>query len=1200
MPTTVNYTDIYRLFVLGPNTETSRFPAGDQQRMQAIEVQIFELMSMFGNGATEGWEISSDVVTGTTGPRIYITPGSGHVYFKYAATTGSTAIDLVVPQGVSLSTTPVTYYVYGVQTDTTHYDKSISFLPFTAPQSDVTYIYLGRLTLGMNDSGDYVITAIDYTNRDTINIFSVLSDMIRTHVHLGGTNPPKINLRRHVAGVLPGDFIEASLDASQITKGKMSLDRLPQISHDSLSNRGTLTHPQIDTLLGLLNTGSYERLDDVQRTVLLETIIAIKKVFLNIDQTLINTFVYFPGVTDPSYVDQVRTTAVIDAEEQQIVGILAAPSTSDFVNWQGTSEFSAAYAQVLVPANSGLVVVDGKLEIEIPLNFRTIHARSGSGALDWESYVEATPEDAGPGGTVPVSVNIQLWQFQRFKSGTTYIPQNWSTVNKLQFGFKLVDPNILEHGDIYFFLIGADHETEASKQVSYKPTGSSTTYALTFSGGVKIIGSEEQTTDRADQILPVTVDLLQWPDRRTIVGYGFYVSTATDWRPDTPFDFELHQVPYTEMSDDVSAYLMSVDPYSVGSEGNITTYCWNDLYHSDEGRIIFRFDQPIVASWDYVYWDVEVPDVDVDVQESRITVYTRVADSEVALPFQPESLVSEADHRIQSIDSNYIDVIVKFRASSDNETSPILNSLTLYYTVSSSANAKSYATVEDFEDGLRMVNISILGNPDRMELSDASLVNALLFLEGDSLMVLDEDLRIVDDLSIDGSRLYLAPRQAFAKVGAGFRGPRSLQVLSDGHLVISDTRNDRVVELDGDGNLYRAIQGNVYLPQAARDFVALTSYYNSSLGKIFVCFSQNINPDVSREKFTLTTVDRTNSIQFLTDSDAVFSTVPNPDGKSAVLVITLGATRKLQVDSWESDKVIIIAQGGVSGLAGSTSGTTGTGTILGGVTGPSGTGGTSGSGQSVLMSAALSGATGPSSGTGGSSSSGATGPPAAMLEGIDSGVFSTWEPNPGQESESAIAPDERSTFDYDSDGKVDSTTLMDVDGETALVTVTVIDGDIVFGNVQYPIHAEAAGDNNYVIGQAYSLSVLNIGMDEVVVWSFADSIVSFDSEIPGVASLLTDGTVLCASPTMKKVLQVVPSTKAIIFSHSPQQTPVYAVRLDDGNTVVVESDMNEGGLNSRVYEIDVDQDVVKEWGIGRLTRPTGVQVLTNGNWLVSC
>jgi hypothetical protein len=1179
VPTTLNYTDIYKLFVLGPNTETSRFPAGDQQRFEAIEVQLFELYSMFGNGVTSGWEISTDVVDGSTGPRIYVTAGSGHVYYKYAATTDNTAVDLIIPEGVSVSTTPVTYYMYGVETDTTHYDKSVSFLPFTTPQSDPTYIYLGRCTLSVNDDGDYVLT-VDYTNRDTINIFSVLSEMIRTHVHLGGTNPPKINLRRHVAGVPPGDFIEASLDAAQVTRGKLGLDRLPQISHELLSNRGTLTHPQIDTLLGLLNTGTYERLDDVQRTVLLETIIAIKKVFFDIDETLINTFIYFPGVTDSSYVDQVRTTAVIDAEEQQIVGIQAAPATSDFVNWEGESELETEYAETVTPANTGLVVVDGELQIEVPLNFRAVHAISGSGAMDWEAYVEATPEDVGPGGTVSVNVGVQLWQFQRFKSGSTYTPQSWTRVNKLQFGFKLVNPDILEHGEVYFFLIGADHEMLASKQVSYTSTGSSTTYSLTFSGGVKILDSEDQTTEEADQILPVTIDLLQWPDRRTIIGYGFYVSTATGWRPDKPFDFELHQVSYTDMTDDVAEYLMSVDPYSVGEEGNVTAYCWNDLYHSNEGRIIFRFDQPVTASWDYVYWDVEIPDVDPDVDPARIIVYTRTADQEAALPFQPEAIVSESDHVVHSAESNYIDVIVRFHADSANESSPILSSLTLYYTVSSSANAKSYATVDDFEDGLTKVNVSILDDPDRIELTDTSLVNASLFLEGDSLMVLDEDLLLVDDLSIDGSHLYLTPRQAFAKVGAGFRGPRSLQVLPNGHLVIADTKNDRIVEVDQDGYLYRAVQGNVYLPQAERDFVALTAYYNSRLGKIFVCFSQNINPDISREKFTLTTVDRTNSLQFLTDTDGIFSTFDNPDGKSAVLVITLGATRKLQVDSWDSDKVLIIAQGGLSGLAGSTSGTTAG--VLAGEMG--GTGGTTTTGGST---------TGGSTGSSSSRS-------ANILEGVDGGVFSTYEAIPGQDSESSEAPDETSTFDFDSDGSTDSETLMDVGSETSLVTVNVTDGDIVFANLQYPVYAEVAGDNNYVIAQAYSLSVLNIGMDEVVVWSFASSIVSFDSQLPGVASLLDDGTVLCASPTMKKVLQVVPSTKAIIFSHSPMYTPVFAVRLTTGNTVVVESDMTEGGLNSRVYEIDVDQDVVSEWGIGRLTRPTGVQVLDNGNWLVSC
>jgi hypothetical protein len=169
-----------------------------------------------------------------------------------------------------------------------------------------------------------------------------------------------------------------------------------------------------------------------------------------------------------------------------------------------------------------------------------------------------------------------------------------------------------------------------------------------------------------------------------------------------------------------------------------------------------------------------------------------------------------------------------------------------------------------------------------------------------------------------------------------------------------------------------------------------------------------------------------------------------------------------------------------------------------------------------------------------------------------------------------------------------------------LVTVAVHDADVVFGNVQYPVYAENAGTSNYVIGQAYSQSVMNIGIDEGVIWTMDSTMVAFDSQKPGTATLLSDGTLLCASPTLGKVLQVVPSTKAVIFSHSPQQVPVFAVRLDDGNTIVVESDETEGGLNSRVYEIDTYQDVVKEWGLGRLKRPTGVSILTNGNWLISC
>lgn len=1173
MSTIINYTDIYNFFFLGPNTETARFINADQQRMQALEIQLFELFSMFGNGVLNGWEISTAVVTATSGPRIYITAGNGHVYYKYAATTDSTGLDLVLPYPLSNTTAPVTYYIYGVETETTNYDKSISFQGFTAPQTDAAYIYLGRLSIGVDSNGKYVITEIDYTDRDTINIFSTLSELIRKHVHLGGTNPPKINLRRHVAGVLPGDFIEASLDASQVTTGKLSLDRLPQISHDLLANRGTLTHSQFDTLFGLLETTDYERLDDVARTVIIELVIALKKVFFNIDQTLINTFAYIPGVTSSDYVDLVRTTAVIDAETQQIVGIQASPATSDFTNWTGEIELQYAYDQVINPANSGLVVVDDALELDTPLNFRSLHARSGTGAMAWESHVESTATQAGTGGVVPVDVKVELWQFQRFKDlSGTYIPQDWSKVNKLQFGFRLVDPTLIEHGDIYFFLIGPTNEIGANRTILH--TVGSTTYSLSISAGVKVISFNQQTSDSPDNILTVSVDLLQWPNRfRNVLGYGFYVSTENGWNPEQAFDFELHQVAYTAMNTDVATYLRTVDPYSVGDEGNITMYAYNDLYHASEGRIIFRLHQPLTTHWDYVYWDVDVGEVADDVTPARVTVYTRTANQVDALPFQTEALVSEADHKVGSPDSYYIDVVVRFRASSNLEISPKLSALTLYYTTSSVANSKSFATVEEFNSGLTKTNISILSNPDRMELSDASLVNAIFFLEGDNLMVLDDGLQIIHRLNFDGSNLYETPRQAFAKIGAGFRGPLGLQVLENGHFVIADTKNDRVVELDGDGKLYRAIQGNVYLPLAARDFVALSAYYNERLGKVFVCFSQNINANFVKDKFTLSTTDRTNNIQFLSDSDATFYTLNTPESKSAVLVIELSPTRKTQVDSWSARKVLIIAQGGVTGISGSTTGMP--------IDMPPG----SQPGVQSLGSVSAQATT--------------TLPPNDLYDSFI-GTISTFDPETGGTPPATTVEDETTVFDFNGDGKVDATVLMDVNGETALVTVTVEDADVVFGNVQYPVYAEQTGSNNYVIGQAYSQSVLNIGMDESVVWTIDSTMVGFDSQKPGTATLLADGTLLCASPTLGKVLQIVPSTKAVIFSHSPQQTPIFTVRLDNGNTIVVESDQTETGLNSRVYEIDIYQDVVKEWGLGRLKRPTGISVLENGNWLISC
>jgi len=395
-------------------------------------------------------------------------------------------------------------------------------------------------------------------------------------------------------------------------------------------------------------------------------------------------------------------------------------------------------------------------------------------------------------------------------------------------------------------------------------------------------------------------------------------------------------------------------------------------------------------------------------------------------------------------------------------------------------------------------------------------------------------------------------------------------------------QNDRIIEFNVDGDFVRAIQGNVYLPLEARDFVALSAIYNERLGKIFVAFSQNISSSFVKDKFVLSTSDHTNSIQFLTDDDGIFYTIPAPGGDSAVLVIELGTDRKTQVDSWSGSKILLISQGGVSGISGSSSSSQDSAFATGSETNPSGD--TSMTDGAVGTASVSMQATDDETVT------------QLITQSVD-GDLSTYEVS----SSTAVSTDDETTvFDFDGDGELDTEVLMDVDGNTSIVELTITEADVIYTNIHYPISAEKSGDNNYVIAQDYEISALNISKDEVLTWYLEDSVVSFDSDVGGNVQILSDGSIICSNPDEKEVSQIVPSTQAVLFKHSAKYTPVYAEKLTSGNIVVVEKDETYNSLNSRVYEIDANQDVVKEFGLGRLKDPSHIAVLSNSHWIISC
>jgi hypothetical protein len=1164
-----DYTDIYGFWVAGPGTDTSQYVTKDTERWNIADIQLFELYAIFGNGVKLGpgkWDLTGSP---SDTPVVYLTPGDGHVYYNYVRTTSNTRIDLVVPTGVDMLGAGVRYHLYAGQTETSHYDLSVQFYASTERLSDDKLIYLGNFILKVNGSGKYYYSGWDTTERETISIFSSILDQINSHVHRGGVNPPKINLSTDVKGTLQDSFI-GSIDASKIV-GKLSAERIPQLDHiTDLYNAGNLTHEEIDSMISLLRTQTINHLGDKIAANLLLTLVMLKHVFLNIDQALLNVFLYEPGVTSYDYVDLEGTTALIDEETHQIVGVLASPAVTDSVTWTTTEDFQNAvdasdlgsgdypddegYAGDTLLRSSDVVVENGTVRLAVPLNFKD-NVLSGSSA--WKIYKEPVISDPGTGSSVSVSGSLDVYYYKRFvTSAGAATWQDWSNINKLQFGISLSDEELLKHGVIKMFLIGADHETLAGKVIS-DTTGGATT-SIKLSGGITILAQEEQTTGEEGDIKVITVDLLQFPDRDRVQGFGFLVSTTLGWDLSN-FSFSLHQPAYADMDDPVETHLKAIDPYTVGvTQPKILMYGYNDLYHAPSGYLLLRFAQPLVATWNLLNWDVTIPEVPSDNVSPRVYFRTKTASTQLVLTQIGDvyDLVAE-DNVIQSDPNKVIEIKVELHASGpDYIYTPVVNSATLYYTISSAATTKSYSLAEEFERGLTLINIAVGEDPDRLELADSDLVGAMYFLEGDSLVVLDEDKIIVDDKLVDGSDFYLTPRQAFAKLGAGFRNPRSLLVLDEGGFLIADSKNDRVIEIDRDGGFVRAVQGNIYLSETSRDFVALTAIYNDRLGKIYVFFSQDLSSTISRSKFSLATVSGTNSFSFLTDEDGTFTLFSRPGGGSSVLVIELSTSRKTQVDSWAANKVLTIAQGGVT-KGGSASSSTAT---------PE----TSGTSTATTSNSSL------------------------QIKDSRLGRLSVTS----TATTSDEVTDETTITDFDGSGGV-TDTLMGVDEQTSVVKVLVEDADVVVANLRYPVYADKVGDN-YLIAQEYKNSIVNVGIDELVTWSVADTVIGYDHQKTGSVVYLEDESVLCASPKTKKVIRIDPATGAIVFSHTPSFSPTFARMNASDNYVIAMSDETNAGLNSRVYELNANGDVVREWGLGRVKNPNGVNILEDGKWLISC
>lgn len=1200
------YTNIYRLFYLSPGQNTSHVVAEDQKRFLAMETLIFHLYSIFGNGVLSGWEIREEL----SGLNLIITPGSGHIGFKSAMTISDTSIELPITTNTIIGEEGLKFYIYAKETKYTSIDRSVDFfastnlIPIGEPNFDAEELGLEEVGPGgIIGIGEVIVKEIEvdgittftiedptYETRDTLGIFASLDRYIKNHLHVGGANQPsKINLYRHVMGKLSGRHVEW-INASLIKKGKISNDRLPAFDHNELMSIGVLSHSEIDTLLELvinkIDGEDKHALGDIAIANLLKLLAFLKHEYSEIDNTLINTIVYIPLIEkelDP-LIDAEHTTATIDVIEQEIQGTQASNMGSDTVFWNTKEKFEAARNEDINRSHNIIITEEG-VSLNIPLNLSTVYSTATMNAEDWITIVADlenntsiihNEEDGDINFLMDGNAGIFAIKYFLDASSQYRQAQSWDGSTKLEFSIKLEADEELEtrysHGNIFFFLIGRPPIANPVfkgyvNQSIPNPNGGSD---IPINPGVMILANDEYTDGYKH--IRIEIDDNNF-NSNNVQGIGFYTTLDAGWDGRYNFSFQINQPHHYEMIPQVSNYLGQYDSF-----GFIDMYRYNDIYYNNYGDIIFVYTANQEVFWDNISYNATLPNVEIG-ESPRIIIKTSVGNSEFEALNGKFTTIDPYDGSINQNNSLYIAIWVQLYGGGEKDkkiVSPVLHSLRLFYSISSGDFSKQeWINYDDWSGKTGGYNnIEIIDDDiDYIKIENSNYVNSIYFIEKNSIKTIDENKLDISSLGSSGENMPLSPIQSFYNLGNGFLEPKQVTKLTNSGYLIADTGNDRIIETDSNFVPVRIVQGNTYLSLTNKDLVWLTTTYNKELGQLALTFSQRVdlsNFDLTKIVLTcganvLNLGNPLNATAFMfggalaagsnINSNGLWSvdstyiphigTIQNEDKQSdisgEILLFNLTTNAKIQVNNWIGEKKVILNNNAYNSNVNFSTTTT--------ITTPS--------------------------------------------------IFN-------RNDENFV-----NFGDYNNDGYITGISkLYGEGGDNSLILKMVVDEiNIIYWDILAPCSVEIYNNYAYLISQPNKFSIVNLRYNGIPIWTIKDDIARFafytskgNNAYGGVKIInIEEDRMLIISPVNNIVFEMLPTSNAILnYKSTNPLTAVDAYKIDTGETIILVSDESILGANSRVYIENNNDDVIFEWGLGKLKLPTGLQVLENGNILISC
>jgi hypothetical protein len=1217
-------TPIYGFGYIEPNQDLSENIDLDELRFKAIENQMYNLYQIFKNGIIEedplvpSWRIQtySNEFKLT---KITITSGKGFVSYKAGNTTASKDVTLpTIPNSVGISKV----YVYAYENANTAVTGDVDFVASLTQINDtVNYIALGYLEI---DVAGNLINLFE-TNRQDITLFSTLSYLIKNHKHIGGTgNPSPIDLSIEVKNQLTSENIN-SVDAAKITTGVLDSARLPTISHNSLEDKGNLTHDQLETaLLAVVNNDANDKMSDLSIANRLQMLVALKKSggvgFTFIDSTQINTLTYVPGIypntsansstgnsanfkQTTSVPSQYTLATIYDAAPNTSgSGISGSVTSSSFV---GDKSFVVQndFLQAKTVASSlgsttntffsnisiSGTATTGSFTIDTPLNYLTL-SQPVSSIFDtsgsWDTGLVFTTTYASN----KVKVDTSLYAYTLFNQ-----PISLDFDSKVGFGFSAgLGETGAALGKIYMFLVVGNGSTDPGLQydqkIDFAPntgTGSSTIY-ISPATNVKIF--DDATYGFIGSTATYSsVNLSDFGDsslKSSVLGFGFYFSTDQGWNAEKQTKFELltptdAQINASGANDSlVLARRNSVDQTSA-------LFTWNDAYKYKNANFLLRFDSGDTnTQYNQIQYDIDVPSGTKYTIQSRSNVNSDL--------FYNLKTVSETDVIIATPNTNsstgrYFDVLFSLYANEFQSLAPTVNNLRINYSTVGSATTRTYdrnltdTTNQKFgwvSDVYYNKNAGYgVTNPDDtnyLKIYDTSNVGNWVYLRNNNLISAASNVletTVEDGIDAGTLRNYLTPNQIFLKsTNYGLDTPTDYQALSNGGNIICDSKNDRIIITDINGVFTKVIQGNIRLKLTSKDFVALSASFNPSTRKIFIAFSQNVSfVDLSKIYITYDNVsvrgdDTRLSGEYLEpifDSSAtyVFTIKDTVEGIGLNTAISNALTKKIRLD----------------------------------------VGCFTNAGFSINTNTALS-ATVPAS------TVSTTNRTEQFVAGISTSITGTSAVTTGLPTTTTSVS---SITDYNGDGVVSTTAMYGPNSQVDNIILDLWQGPIYFANIYNPVSVQYDETNSLiVIAQPHYNSVLcySDNTDLTLKWAITSDIVNYYDNKLGSAYLLANGNVLLGSPALDTTdtgkLQVYNVSNGYIETKLTFNNDVVKAlpgpATDYSNFYVLTDDVINFGANSRLHLVNNSGTILSTWGDNNeLFHPKGMRIISNDNILIS-